>query len=976
MKHLVFLPGLSAGLVWLATLTPLVAAQSLRQASAPIPVAELGAKAGAQYRGDGLSVSPTPEGARLRCVFQRLEGQVTREGLWLNSTVEAQTGEKFRVVACAVGRESALTALPPQGAVSVADKVARCARPGLTEEYSVSVDGVRQDFVLAQRPAGDGALRVELDVTGARAEALGNGARLVLDGSGRKIAYSRLRVVDAEAKELTARLEVTTATRLAVLVEDATAAYPVRIDPTFSDEDWISLGVPTGVNAEVDAMAVDGAGKLYVGGHFTVTGGSSANYVAKWDGSEWSSLGSGLNGPVTALAVSGNDLYAGGFFTTAGGNSATNIAHWNGTSWSALGSGVNNQVVALAASGSDVYVGGYFTTAGGSSANYVAKWNPATGWSPLGSGVGVSGPNSFVYALAVSGSDLYVGGSFTTAGGNSATNVAKWNPATGWSALGSGIGGHFPFLEAVAVSGTNLYVAGYFTTAGGNAATNIAKWNPATGWSALGSGIGGGAEAGSAFAVALAVSGTDVYVGGSFTNASGVSVKGVAKWNGTTWSALGSGVAGQCYALALSGGQLYAGGSFTRVGSTDANHVAKWNGSVWSALEAGALNSVVNALAVSGTDLYVGGSFTMAGNSNANYVAKWNGSDWSALGSGLNGAVNALAVSGSDLYAGGAFTRAGGNIATNVAKWDGSAWSGLGLGVDNVVYTLVVSASDLYAGGIFLKAGGNNANRVARWNGSTWSALGLGLANPVRALAVSGNDLFAVGEFLTSGITIVNRVARWDGNTWSALGAGLNATTYAVAVSGSDVYVGGDFTMAGGNSANRVAKWNGSAWSALGAGLNDHVYALAGSGDNLYAGGGFTLAGGTGASHLAKWNPATGWSALGSGLNSVVYALATSGSDLMYVGGSFTTAGGKLSAHLAMANITVVPVFTSIVPNTSATQALLTFTSDPVASFYLLSSTNLTTWQTNSTVNATGVTNSVSVSITQPQEFFRLQRLQ
>jgi len=974
MKHLAFLPGLFAGLIWLNASTPLSRAQSPSSSSPPIPWPELDTNAGGQYHGDGFSVAPTPQGARLHCVFQRLKGQVTGEGLWLTSTVELQTDERFRVGACAVGRSGARIALPPQGTVTATDKLARYVRPGLTEEYTTSVEGVRQDFVVTSRPNGDGALRVELEVTGARAEPHGEGVRLVLAGSGRKIAYGLLCVVDSNGEVLTARLQVMAEGRLEVVVEDATAVYPVRIDPTFSDEHWTSLDVSTGVDSEVNAMAVDAGGALYIGGHFTMAGGTSANYVAKWNGSEWSALGAGLNGPVTALAISGSDLYAGGFFTSAGGNSATNIAHWNGTSWTALGSGVNNQVVALAVSGNDVYVGGYFTMAGGKSANYVAKWNPTTGWSPLGSGVGVSGPNNFVYALAVSGSDLYVGGAFATAGGNAATNIAKWN-ASGWSALGSGIGGHFPFLEALAVSGTDLYAGGYFTTAGGNAATNIAKWNGST-WSALGSGMGGGAEAGSAFVVALAVSGTNVYVGGSFTNASGVGVKCVAKWNGNTWSALGAGVDGQCYALAMSGGQLYAGGSFRSVGGIDANHLAKWNGSVWSPLKAGGLNSVVHAVAMSSAgDLYVGGAFTKAGNSNANYVAKWNGSDWSSLGAGLNGSVNAIVVSGTDVYVGGDFSRAGGNIATNIAKWDGSVWSELGGGVNNVIYGLAMSGSDLYAAGIFLKAGGVNANRVAKWNGSSWSALGVGFANPARALAFSGTDLYVAGDFLTSGNTTVNRVAKWNGSTWSAVGAGFNSTCYALAVSGTDLFVGGSFSVAGITNASNIAKWDGNAWSALESGVNGTVRALAVSGSDLYVGGDFNLAGGGGASQIAKWD-GSAWSPLGSGLNSVIYALTISRADL-YVGGNFTTAGGKLSAHVAKANLSaatpVAPVFISIVADPRGTQALLTFTSDPVASFYLLSSTNLTTWQTNSRVNAVGVTNSVSVNITQPHEFFRLQ---
>ena len=92
-----------------------------------------------------------------------------------------------------------------------------------------------------------------------------------------------------------------------------------------------------------------------------------------------------------------------------------------------------------------------------------------------------------VGALAVSGSDLYAGGSFTTAGGVVANGIAKWNGG-GWSALGSGMGGVYPYVWALAVSGSDLYVGGIFTTAGGIAANRIAKWDGSS-WSALGSGM-------------------------------------------------------------------------------------------------------------------------------------------------------------------------------------------------------------------------------------------------------------------------------------------------------------------------------------------------------------------------------------------------------------------------------------------------------------------------------------------------------
>jgi len=457
---------------------------------AAIPFPDIGARATANYQGDALGVTATPDGARLRCGFQKLEGHTTPEGLWLESTRPG--GGKLRLVAVAVGRGGsrarpcALTeaassvrsgmsivtvpqgdqaplgapctqgaatfcgmpllpelettfsdvpfyrhaapngavarlrqgaqTLPRTGEVCVGDKLVRFRRPGLTEEYSVSVDGVQQDFIIESPPlnpqrstlnqsAGD--LRVELALSGARAEAAAGGARLRLDGSGRALAYSRLRVEDATGRELTARLEVLSSDRLAVSVADANATYPVRIDPTFSDADWVSLGSGMGgcgVNTRVTALAVSGT-NLYAGGMFTNAGGVPASLIAKWDGSGWSALGSGMSSAysypsVNALAVSGTDLYAGGFFTNAGGVTAYNIAKWNGSAWSALGSGMNDYVYALAVSGTNLYAGGLFFRAGGVMANYIAKWD-GSAWSALGSGIG-----GYVYALAVSGTNL------------------------------------------------------------------------------------------------------------------------------------------------------------------------------------------------------------------------------------------------------------------------------------------------------------------------------------------------------------------------------------------------------------------------------------------------------------------------------------------------------------------------------------------------------------------------------------------
>lgn len=346
-----------------------------------------------------------------------------------------------------------------------------------------------------------------------------------------------------------------------------------------------------------------------------------------------------------------------------------------------------------------------------------------------------------------------------------------------WSALGSGTNDR---VRALAYSESGmLYVGGDFTTAGGDAAVRVAKWNGAF-WSALGDGINGAVYA-------LATSGSNVlYAGGVFSTADGYEANKVAKWDGSVWTAVGttehpgiyygSGV----YALAVdSSGNLYAGGSFTTADGVTVNNIAKWDGASWSALGSG-INGSVWALAFDNLgNLYAGGSFSEAGGVTANYIAKWDGANWSAVGDGIGGYVDDLTKdSAGNIYAVGRFNNAGGQSAFNVARWDGSAWHAVNFGLSaNSGYGAYAVAADgalnIYVGGEFYYAQTVSVSNVAHWTGSEWQAMSSGMDSAVLAMCrVGSGAVVAGGAFGSAGGVAVNNIARWDESPTTG-GAGL-----------------------------------------------------------------------------------------------------------------------------------------------------------------------------------------------------------
>jgi len=140
-----------------------------------------------------------------------------------------------------------------------------------------------------------------------------------------------------------------------------------------------------GAGSGVYALALDSLGNLYAGGDFTSAGGVEANYVAEWNGSAWSALGTGMSGGTASSYVntlacdSAGNLFAGSGFTQAGGLAANYVAEWVGSTWSALGSGMSGSsvtlyVFTLAFDGrGNLYAGGDFTTAGGFPSTYIAE---------------------------------------------------------------------------------------------------------------------------------------------------------------------------------------------------------------------------------------------------------------------------------------------------------------------------------------------------------------------------------------------------------------------------------------------------------------------------------------------------------------------------------------------------------------------------------------------------------------------------
>jgi hypothetical protein len=365
-------------------------------------------------------------------------------------------------------------------------------------------------------------------------------------------------------------------------------------DPAFSAEgsavgESVVSGAFPQVNDVIFTLVPDGSGGVFAGGQFNLVGQLPRQRLAHIlaNGTVDASWAPAADGPVTALLLQNQTLHIGGNFFSLNGVERWRLAAvdhvtaelrpWNPKV------GTANLVNVLVPSGPLVYVGGIFELLNalivpGSGLRGEARRN--VGAVDATTGVATPwNPNIFegeVKALAVSGSVVYVGGSFEQVGlvGQEAIrfNVAAFDEGSGlvtpWNPSVRGVNGDV--VSALHVSDAVIYVGGRFDEVGGQPRQNLAALDRASGvatsWQLPTNDT----------VLTFHDDGRRLYVGGLFTMMGGQTRERLAaidKTSGrlTSWAPDAN---GPVRTITVSGGQVFVGGDFTTMNGQPRSRLA------------------------------------------------------------------------------------------------------------------------------------------------------------------------------------------------------------------------------------------------------------------------------------------------------------------------------------------------------------------------------------------------------------------
>ena len=635
----------------------------------------------------------------------------------------------------------------------------------------------------------------------------------------------------------------------------------------------------------VGSMAVQSDGRIVIAGLFTSVNGTPRGALARLnvDGTLDPTWRCDVGGYVNSIVIVDDFLYVGGEFRTLGGQSHFNLgrvslagvgvpdAAWNVNTGGGFGQG---RVVKLATDGTNLYVGGDFT----SPRTSVFKVSPAAAGSVDGSwtaNVGFDGVHGGVRTILPAGAAVFIGGQFASK--LAKVSAATGAPVAGW-APGSFAGPANGNVQGLALDGAgSVYAVGRFSAVNGAPRTSVAKLNVTTGavdptWVVS---LAPKFSPGLVEALRVAVSDGKVYLGGDFTTAAPPLRDFLLRVDATTgatdpeWAPAPDNVIAL---LDVRPGAIFIGGIFREIAGAVALGFAKLDRNVGSripefAAQPEAAGQVFAIARQSDGRLVIGGNFHLAEGLRRPNLARFNldGSIDRTWAPATDNPVQALAIDGESIFASGDFTTIDGLPRRRIGK-------------------------------ISVATGAVDAAWAPEMNGT------------VRGLATADGAVFAGGNFTTvSGVSRVRLVKLAAANTgavdpgWQASVTGGAQYVEGLAVAGGQLYVVGDFSSVRGVARSnfaRVSTVDGvpdPGWVPASGGL---ITTIALTATDAFVGGNFhgkfSLAGN--GARDSNWNPP-----ITGGSNDQTGAFAVSGGDV-YAGGGY--ASGPLGGSPVKLNAT------------------------------------------------------------------------
>jgi len=348
-------------------------------------------------------------------------------------------------------------------------------------------------------------------------------------------------------------------------------------------QNWQAVSVDLEGFREVYTLYADTSqGGLYVGGRFEDIGNNTdLRSIALWKDGQWHALANGLNSyqfpaSIRDIVRYNGEIYVCGVLTDASGLTCNGIAKWNGSQWSSVGGGLldydDNPAFTfnLRVIEGELYACGRIFMAGNITANGIAKWD-GTSWSDVHDFPFFDEEGDVINDCIMYNGDLYVCGSFYAGSGTSMLGIAKWN-GSDWVGVGPMGVGQSACME---VYEGKLYVGGYFSSMMNPAlpGNHIASWDGSS-WD----NVGGGIDNINGNVYEMMVHDGKLYVAGGFTSVGGISAPFIATWDGHEWCDLGSTSDNGIDAIEEFQDTLYIGGAFIELNGQPIFSIAKSGG--------------------------------------------------------------------------------------------------------------------------------------------------------------------------------------------------------------------------------------------------------------------------------------------------------------------------------------------------------------------------------------------------------------